>query len=137
MGYWIGLPLDDGRSMPLSEGDVRTVRLTDGEILEAVWGELHGCRCFFRRDDDGEPIGDGLDVDAVQSVERPGASIPEAERRARGQRELHLRIDQETVTRIGELCDDAGPGTTRASVIQALVARAHGTMLRGRKRKHA
>jgi len=141
---WISLPLacyEDGGSpsreeraiMALAEGDVRRVRTRLGDELDAVWDD----RRYFRAcDDDGTPLSeDGLDVVAIMvpAPRPPGATIPESERRARGQRELHLRIDQETVTRIGELCTDAGPGTTRAAVIQALVARAHAAMLAGRK----
>lgn len=141
---WISLPLscyEDGGSpsrdersiMALCDGDVRRVRLAGGAEIEAMWDD----RRYFRPcDEEGEATSeDGLDVVAVMALPPPGASIPEAERRARGQRELHLRIDQDTVTRIGELCDDAGPGTTRASVIQALVARAHGAMLGGRRKR--
>jgi hypothetical protein len=152
MPKWISLPLacyEDGGSpsrderaiMDMCDGDVRRVRLAGGTELDAVWDD----RRYFRPcDSDGSATSeDGLDVVAVQALPDkkhafPGATIPEAERRARGQRELHLRIDQDTVTRIGELCDDAGPGTTRAAVIQALVARAHGAMVRGRlNKKHA
>lgn len=115
---WYPLPFDEGvpKFAPAcGDGDEILVRKADGTVVTCTVDRRRGC--YFVG-----PDGEAVEAEAIASPTRRaegGPTMTHAERRSKGWRRLEVMLDERTMGRLEEICEESG--YSKAEQVRAMI----------------